>query len=326
MNAIPSSADDREESSELRAWVVRAGRKGENVTHNLEHRVATIGWDDLAAPDLSLFADRNAYGEYIERDFQHHPPGERDSSRNQVWRFYHEISVGDLVVLPLKNYGTAEDWIAIGRVTGTAACDPSQPFGAVHRRSVRWLASSVPKSAAPEDLQNSIVYARKTVSMPGASEAAQIIQDLADEYFDAPPIDAQDIEQDLGDHQHSALSGDEAGAFDEDGSFVEGATKKVSVVVYERDPEARRICVKHHGAKCQVCGIDFGEEYGGFAGGFIHVHHKTPVARAAKDGGYKVDPRKDLVPVCPNCHAMLHRHPDKPCTVETLKAIRESLQ
>lgn len=252
MNAIPSKSADRKGSSESRAWVVRAGREGERVAHNLEHGVASIGWDEWVAPDLSSFADRNAYGEYIEQEFQHHTVSERASSRDQVWRFYHDISVGDLVVMPLKNHGTAEDWIAVGRVTGTAAYDPSQPYGAHHRRSVRWLASSVPKAAAPDDLQSSIVY--------------------------------------------------------------------------ERDPEARRICVQHHGAKCRVCGIDFGEEYGDFGAGFIHVHHKTPVARAAKDGEYKVDPKDDLVPVCPNCHAMLHRHPDKPCTVEMLKTIRESLQ
>ena len=326
MNAIPSKAADRKGLSESRAWVVRAGREGERVAHNLEHGVASIGWDEWAAPDLLSFADRNAYGEYIERNFQHHKASERESSRNQVWRFYHDISVRDLVVMPLKNHGTAEDWIAVGRVTGTASRDPSQPYGALHRRSVRWLASKIPKSAAPEGLHRSIGNPNMTVFMPRAGKAARMIQNLADEHFDAAPDDAQDIEHDPGNHQFSSLSGDEAGAFDEDGRFVEGATKKVPVVVYERDPEARRICVKHHGAKCQVCGIDFGKEYGDFGTGFIHVHHKTPVARAAKDGEYKLNPKDDLVPVCPNCHAMLHRHPDKPCTVETLKAIRESLQ
>jgi len=34
--------------------------------------------------------------------------------------------------------------------------------------------------------------------------------------------------------------------------------------------------------------------------------------------GYEVDPENDLVPVCPNCHAMLHRH-DPPYTVAELK-------
>ncbi len=69
--------------------------------------------------------------------------------------------------------------------------------------------------------------------------------------------------------------------------------------------------------------MDFGDVYGDFAQGFIHVHHKTPVSQAARDGQYRLNPKTDLVPVCPNCHAMLHRHPDDPCTVEKLKQLME---
>ena len=58
-----------------------------------------------------------------------------------------------------------------------------------------------------------------------------MIQELADEHFDAATDDAEDIEHDPGNHESLALSGDEAGAFDEDGGFVEGATKMVPVVV-----------------------------------------------------------------------------------------------
>jgi hypothetical protein len=39
--------------------------------------------------------------------------------------------------------------------------------------------------------------------------------------------------------------------------------------------------------------------------GFIHVHHLQPLSEAG--GGETTDPEKDLVPVCPNCHYMLHR-------------------
>lgn len=38
--------------------------------------------------------------------------------------------------------------------------------------------------------------------------------------------------------------------------------------------------------------------------GFIHVPHKKPLVITR--GEYTLDPAKDLVPVCPNCHAMLH--------------------
>lgn len=87
---------------------------------------------------------------------------------------------------------------------------------------------------------------------------------------------------------------------------LEGARRTVTVNRYERDPEARRKCIDHWGARCLVCDVDFGERYGEFGEGFIHVHHCHPLGDSV--GEYEVDPIEDLRPVCPNCHAMLHRH------------------
>lgn len=88
-------------------------------------------------------------------------------------------------------------------------------------------------------------------------------------------------------------------------TFVEGARKSVYVNAYERDPKARAACIAHHGLSCAVCDMDFATFYGGIGNGYIHVHHKVPLASIGE--AYIVDPISDLVPVCPNCHAMLHR-------------------
>ena len=324
MGANPDMANDREGSSELRVWVVRAGNRGQRVQYNLDNGVVTIMWDEWDAPDLSRFEGRRAYGEYIEQAFQELSPGQRGSSRDQVWRFYHEIRVGDLVVLPLKNHGTDADWIAIGKITGKAKYDPTLREGAWHHRSVRWPASTVPKTAAEKSLRNSIVKTNRTVFGPRSPQAPQRIFDLAKKFYDAEPPSGPEERPGPDAHELSNLSGDEAGVFGEDGNYVEGAEEMVAVLAYERSPEARQKCFDFHGTRCKVCDVDFGEEYGEFADGYIHVHHIVPLARAAKDGEYEVDPIDDLVPVCPNCHAMLHRHRDKPCTVETLKGIREA--
>jgi predicted HNH restriction endonuclease len=77
------------------------------------------------------------------------------------------------------------------------------------------------------------------------------------------------------------------------------------VNAYERDPEARRRCIAAHGTNCCVCGFNFGAVYGPMAEGYIHVHHLHPLAAAG--GAHAVDPVADLRPVCPNCHAVLHR-------------------
>jgi 5-methylcytosine-specific restriction enzyme A len=87
--------------------------------------------------------------------------------------------------------------------------------------------------------------------------------------------------------------------------YVEGAKKQIRVNAYERDSKARKICLKHHGYTCVVCGFSFESRYGEFGKDFIHVHHLKPLALT--DGQYELDPIADLRPVCPNCHAMLHR-------------------
>jgi 5-methylcytosine-specific restriction protein A len=88
-------------------------------------------------------------------------------------------------------------------------------------------------------------------------------------------------------------------------SYIEGEKKKVSINIYERNYIARKKCISYYGAKCSVCSLVFIEIYGGIGKGFIHVHH---IKRMSSIGNkYKVDPIKDLRPVCPNCHAMLHQ-------------------
>ena len=100
--------------------------------------------------------------------------------------------------------------------------------------------------------------------------------------------------------------------------FTEGAVKQVTINAYERDTKARTACIAKFGAICQVCDFDFKKTYGEIGKGFVHVHHKVDIATIGES--YQVDPINDLIPVCPNCHAMLHT--EKPAMdVETLRQI-----
>ncbi len=103
-----------------------------------------------------------------------------------------------------------------------------------------------------------------------------------------------------------------------DESLYEGALITVKANKYERNRHARQKCVEKKGYKCLVCGKDFEETYGVIGKNFIHVHHLVPISSIGKE--YKLDIDKDLVPVCPNCHYMLHRK-DPPYTIEQLKTI-----
>ncbi len=88
-------------------------------------------------------------------------------------------------------------------------------------------------------------------------------------------------------------------------TYEEGPCGQVTLSKWERSPAARRACLAHHGSyACQICGFDFERVYGTLGREFIHVHHLNPGAQA---GETKINPAIDLLPVCPNCHGMIHR-------------------
>jgi 5-methylcytosine-specific restriction protein A len=88
-------------------------------------------------------------------------------------------------------------------------------------------------------------------------------------------------------------------------SFREGSVREALVKTYERNPAARHRCIEYYGAQCVVCGFNFEAVYGPIGAGYIHVHHEVPLSEIGKE--YEVDPIQDMKPVCPNCHAMIHR-------------------
>ena len=103
-----------------------------------------------------------------------------------------------------------------------------------------------------------------------------------------------------------------------DSNQAEGKAKKVLVTKYERSPINRMLCLAAKGYNCSVCGMNFEKTYGDIGLNFIHVHHSVPVSQMGDN--YVVNPEKELFPVCPNCHAMLHRC-DPPLSIEELSAI-----
>ena len=98
--------------------------------------------------------------------------------------------------------------------------------------------------------------------------------------------------------------------------YTEGSGSFSRVKRYERNPKARERCIEHWGCMCQICGFDFYSVYGEVGKGFIHVHHIVPVSEI--DTVYEIDPEKHLVPLCPNCHAIVHKE-NPPYTVEQVK-------
>jgi HNH endonuclease len=101
-------------------------------------------------------------------------------------------------------------------------------------------------------------------------------------------------------------------------TYYEGATKHITVNVYERSAKARRVCIARYGLGCFICGFNFKSVYGEAGDGFIHVHHLKPLSEVSEE--YELDPVKDLRPVCPNCHAMIHKKTPA-YTIEEMKEL-----
>jgi hypothetical protein len=102
--------------------------------------------------------------------------------------------------------------------------------------------------------------------------------------------------------------------------FKEGDAIEILATRYERDPAARRKCISYYGVRCTICDVSLSEQYGPKVDGLIHVHHLTPLASIGKQS--PVDPIRDLRPVCPNCHAVIHStQPPR-----TLKQVKEMLR
>lgn len=98
----------------------------------------------------------------------------------------------------------------------------------------------------------------------------------------------------------------------------EGDLMELRITKHERNPELRRRCIELHGWRCKACGLDFKEKYGDLGTDFIEVHHLYPISHT--DGKHSVDPENELVTLCANCHAMIHRLKGTEMTVEKLQS------
>ena len=96
---------------------------------------------------------------------------------------------------------------------------------------------------------------------------------------------------------------------------LEGDRSSVMQNKYERSRFNRAMCLRHHGFTCKACGEKLVTKYGSVAQELIHVHHIKPVSSLG--GASYVDPIHDLVPLCPNCHNVIHRV-NPPLTLEQL--------
>ena len=98
--------------------------------------------------------------------------------------------------------------------------------------------------------------------------------------------------------------------------YEEGNKEDIHISKYERNPVNRQICLAYKGYKCSCCGFDFEKTYGEIGKNTIEVHHIKLVSKM--DNNYIDKPLEDLVPVCSNCHTIIHKR-EIPYSIEEIQ-------
>ena len=158
--------------------------------------------DGMYAIDFGLrqsvtnFDDRNALRDHIQ-DTLSVSIHRAAQWASQTWRFVHDISLDDLVVLPRKQAKV----VAVGRMTGAYEYRPDSELIGPHTRRVDWRAVDIPRANFDSDL----LYAfggNLTVFRVRKDNAEERINAVTDAYLsDSPvpepfPISDMDIEDD----------------------------------------------------------------------------------------------------------------------------------
>ena len=109
----------------------------------------------------------------------------------------------------------------------------------------------------------------------------------------------------------------------------EGAEVSRSVRIRRRSRRLREAAVEqfkdmHEGrAFCSACGFDFERVYGNLGQGFIEMHHTVPIREAdrQKHSLAQALASKRIVPLCSNCHRIVHRNLGQMLSLNELKKI-----
>jgi len=94
----------------------------------------------------------------------------------------------------------------------------------------------------------------------------------------------------------------------------------------ERNPQSSRAAKKHHGTRCQACGLDFSEAYGPLGAGFIEAHHLRPISGLQEGAAVEYELATDFAVLCSNCHRMIHRTPDPSDLAQLRELIKRQMK
>lgn len=152
---------------------------------------------------------------------------------------------------------------------------------------------------------------------------------LFGEDFNYEDFNYEDIKDSLADMAEKGKQKKKAFIYDENLVVTEGRKRKKDVQVYERSKKLREVAVNHYlengHLKCCICSFDFYAHYGEKGRGFIEIHHQKPLFQYEDEDMSRFIARalQNVVPVCSNCHRMIHREKNAPMPIEDLKRLVE---
>ena len=121
-------------------WGIHAGKTGDAQSLFLTRSCIAVGWADIGNLSNAV-ASREAFKARYADAFPGRTSSQVTVAASQLFRFAHEMKVGDLVVFPAK----VDRTVHIGRITGPYTYDTAGAPGYPHRRSVEWR-KTVPRT------------------------------------------------------------------------------------------------------------------------------------------------------------------------------------
>jgi 5-methylcytosine-specific restriction enzyme A len=99
--------------------------------------------------------------------------------------------------------------------------------------------------------------------------------------------------------------------------YKDGKTREFYGNRYERNSKNRLRAIEIHGTSCHVCGFNFEEVYGLHGKDYIEIHHIKPLSSIKQ--AVEINPETDLIPLCSNCHRMVHRKKDHILSIQEMR-------
>jgi predicted HNH restriction endonuclease len=114
--------------------------------------------------------------------------------------------------------------------------------------------------------------------------------------------------------------------FDENILITEGVRKYISqnTNIYVRSLKLREYAINYFTEKgklkCSCCSFDFYDFYGDIGKNFIEIHHIKPIFKYENEDITKTleNAVQNLVPLCSNCHRMIHKNRKTPLSISEL--------